>query len=219
MNEKWFLFCFAGMLVLAWAVIYLALRRSGKLPFVLIPLISALAVLGYLQWGAWFSWREFTRAEARQQQVKALLSSIKSPDELIQKLRRHLDDNPDSARGWYLLGRLYASRNEWQQAHDAYKKALQLKPDDELTTINYVQTLWQMNHRRLDEEGRTLIERVLRKNPDQPDALTFLAMNAYLGGHFQEAIDYWQKLLSMVPEQSEVALGLRKAIAKAQQQL
>ena len=58
---------------------------------------------------------------------------------------------------------------------------------------------------------------VLKSNPKQPDALAMLAMDAFLSKAYSQAIAYWERLLVLVPKDSEDALAIRKAIAKAQQ--
>ncbi len=46
-----------------------------------------------------------------------------------------------------------------------------------------------------------------------------LAMDAYMRHSYQQAINYWQHLLTIIPPQSDDAMAIRKAIAKAQQKL
>lgn len=46
-----------------------------------------------------------------------------------------------------------------------------------------------------------------------------LAMHAYLSHDYEAAINYWQRLLQLAPAQSEEALAIRKAIAKAEKQI
>ncbi len=173
----------------------------------------------YWRWGAWPDWQKYIQQQAKQQQVQAMLRSVRNPQDLIAKLQARLEHQPDSARGWYLLGRLYASQDQWQQAHDAYAKAYRLKPHDEQITVNYAQSLWQLNHQAFDTEIRTLFQSILLKNVNQSDALAMLAMDAFVGHAYQQAIDYWQRLLKNSPPHSEEAQAIRKAIVKAQQKM
>ena len=46
-----------------------------------------------------------------------------------------------------------------------------------------------------------------------------LAMDAYSRHSYQQAIDYWQRLLKQVTVKSEEGQAIRKAIAKAQAKL
>ena len=217
MNEWWLLSGFLFLLIIALVIVLYPLRRLLKISMTLAPIIFALVVFAYWRWGAWADLNHYLHQQARLEQAQAMLKSIHNPQELIDKFKLQLAKQPGSARGWFLLGRIYASQDQWAQAHDAYARAHQLKPDNEQTTVNYVQSLWQLNHQKFNGESRALLQAVLKKNANQPDALAMLAMDAFIGHAYQRAIDYWQRLLKIAPPQSDDAEAIRKAIAKAQQ--
>lgn len=198
---------------------FISFSSVKKGVFLLIPLTMLATTAAYWYWGAMAEWQHFLNQQEKQKQVQAVLQSIKSPGQIIEKLKARLQVEPESARGWYLLGRLYTSQEQWIQARDAFAKAHQLNPADEATTVNYAQSLWQLNQQQFDEPIRSLFKELLQKNPDQPDALAMLAMDAYMTHDYQQAINYWQHLLKLAPEQSQEAQMIRKAIAKAQQQM
>ena len=116
-----------------------------------------------------------------------------------------------------MLGRLYASQGTWEKAKAAFAMASELEPDSEKYRINYAQSLWQLNHQAFNDAIRAVFFSVLKSNPEQPDALAMLAMDAFLSKAYSQAIAYWERLLVLVPKDSEDALAIRKAIAKAQQ--
>lgn len=219
MNESWLLISFIVLGLLALPLVLYPLRRTKLAILMMLPLMIVFLSFAYGRWGAWSEWQKYTHREAKQKQVEAVLQTIKSPAELIDRLKARLNENPESVRGWYLLGRLYASQNEWLQARDAFFKAHQLKPGDEVATVNYAQSLWQLNQQQFNGQIRDLFKSLLQKNPNQPDALAMLAMDAYASHDYKQAIDYWQQLLKLAPKQSDEAQMISKAIAKAQQQL
>lgn len=216
MNEWYLLGLLSVMASLASVFIIYPLKLHLKVRFLLTLLIFIFATLGYYSWGSFPLWQEYVLRQASQEQAQAMLKSIKSPQELIEKLRAKLDDTPKSAKGWYLLGRLYAGQDELQSAVDAFAKAYQFDPDNEQYTVNYAHSLWQWNHHQFTEQITGLFRNLLKKNPNQPDALAMLAMDAYVRHADEEAIDYWQHLLKIVPQQSEEAETIRKAIVKAE---
>lgn len=219
MNETSTIIAYAGLLAIALFIIKQALGQAKKLALLVIILFIVCSATGYWQWGSWQRWHDFQQRQAQQQKLKALLATVKSPEDLARQLRHRLDDSPQSARGWYLLGRLYAGQGHWQAAYEAFAKAKILNPQDELTLVNYAQSLWQLNNQQLNNESQTILHNVLQKNPRQPDALALLAIDAYKQNQFNQAINYWRQLLQLIPQQSEDAHNLRKMIAKAQQQL
>ncbi|RUR13291.1 hypothetical protein [Legionella sp. km772] len=186
----------------------------------LFSLILAALILGaYLSWGGLAQWQTYRHQQESQQQAQQMLKSIKSPDELIRKLRAKLDDTPKSAKGWYLLGRLYNSQNKSKLSLNAFAKAHQFEPENEQYTVNYAHALWQQNNQQFSPEIVAIFNQLLSKNPNQPDALAMLAMKEYMSQEYKLAINYWQKLLKLVPPQSQEALAIHKAIAKAQGQI
>ena len=219
MNEWWLFGGLLFLLIIALVIALYPLRKPKISVMMLMPVISCLVAFAYWRWGAWPDWQNYIQQQAKQEQVQAMLKSVRNPQDLIIKLKARLALQPRSARGWYLLGRLYASQGQWQHAHDAYAKAHHLKPQDEQATVNYAQSLWQINHQAFDPNIRLLLQSVLQKNANQPDALAMLAMDAFVGHAYQQAIDYWQRLLKISPPHSEDAQAIRKAIVKAQQKL
>lgn len=219
MNEWWLLISFIVLGLLALPLALYPLRKTKWLMVIIVPVFVVFSSLVYWRWGAWSSWQEYQHREATQQQVQAVLQTIKSPAELVERMKTRLKQDPNSERGWYLLGRLYASQGQWLEARDAFLKALELKPENEMTLINYAQSLLQLNQQQFNKQIREILKNLLQKDPNQPDALAMLAMDAFADRNYQLAIDYWQQLLKLAPEQSEEAQLLRKAIAKAQQKL
>lgn len=219
MNEWWLLICFLILFLLALSLILYPFRKSSRSIFWSVPVLIALVGAGYWQWGAWPEWMSYLQANEKQKRIQTMLKSIHGPEELIEKLKLTLQKDPNSARGWYLLGRLYASQNLWQQANASFKRAHELQPDDEQMTVNYAQSCWELNHQAFDSSSRQLLTGILERHANQPDALAMLAMDAYKRRAYQQAIDYWQHLLQQVPPESNEGQAIRKAIAKAQSHL
>lgn len=212
----------AGLFCLCFVAVAAALypfRKNKWVVSVLLPIILILTAALYWHFGGFFEWARFLELSAKKQQVQAILQSTHGVEEVIAKLKAKLSTEPNSAQGWYLLGRLYAHQGQWDKAKSAFNTAHDLNPDDALITMNLVQSLLQLNQQTFNEDIRTLIHRVLQNDPNQPDALAMVAMDAYQAKHYRKAIDYWRKLLKLAPENSEEAAVIRKAIHKAQSQL
>lgn len=215
MSESWFVGLLAAISLIVSLVLAYPLRRYKLCSIVLIPALMLCTLATYYFFGDFKKWQGYRQKKELQARAQNLLKTIKSPQELISKLKAKLDDSPKSAKGWYLLGRLYSAQNESKNAVSAFEKAHHLEPDNEQYTVNYAHALWQENHQQFNPKVIQLFRNLLQSNPNQPDALAMLAMNAYITHHNQQAIAYWQRLLKLAPKQSEESAAIRKAIAKA----
>lgn len=219
MNEWWLLGVLVSLTLISMALFIAPLRRVSRASLVLVPLFLIFIATSYYYWGGFSAWRQFIHKQESQQLAKQMLKSLKSPQELIDKLHAKLDDTPNSAKGWYLLGRLYVNQNDNQKALEAFAKAHQLKPEEEQFAVNYAHSLWMANQQEFNPQIKAIFNQLLNKNPNQPDALAMLAMESYQRQAFTEAIAYWQRLLAIAPSQSEEAKAIRRAIAKAEGQI
>jgi cytochrome c-type biogenesis protein CcmH/NrfG len=216
MNEWWLLSVLIGLTLFAGGFIIYPLRRQVMMSILLVPLIFILAFTGYYHWGSFAKWQSYL---SQQEKEKEFAKFAQSPYELIAKLRSRLDNTAKSAKGWYLLGRLYMRVDGQQNAADAFATAYKLKPAKEEYAVNYAHSLWQLHHRKFTAQVTELFENVLKNNPKQPDALMMLAIDAYERHVYEDAIGYWQRLLQLAPPQSEEASFIRKAIAKAEEHI
>ena len=218
--SEWSLFggCIFLMSV-ALVILLYPLRRIIINALLLAPILACFVFIGYWNWGSWPDWITYRHQQVKLKQAQDILASVGSSQKLIDKLTAHLKEQPGSSRGWYLLGKLYASQGNWESARDAYARAHQLKPADAETAVHYAHSLWQLNHRHFNKEIREFYKSILEQNANQPDALAMLAMDAFARHAYQQAIDYWQHLLKIVPPQTEEARAIHKAIVKAQQKM
>lgn len=51
-------------------------------------------------------------------------------DAIIENIKQKLKDNPDDAKGWFILGKLYYSQHNYEAAKVVLKKAHELEPDN-----------------------------------------------------------------------------------------
>lgn len=218
--SKYVFLWFIGLVFFATLLAIYPLRAvRRKVVFLgFLAVIPILIAFAYAHWGAWSDWQAYAVKMAREAKAKEWLARVKSPDEIISRMKERLRQQPKSAKGWYLLGRLYAAQGQWPLARDAFFKAHKLRVNNESYTLNYAQSLWELNQQQFNEPIRSLYKSVLQMHPNQPDALLMLARDAYTEKKYDKAIAYWQTLLSMVSPQSKEAKALRKAIAKAEKE-
>lgn len=214
-----FIILFIVAIILTLLLVVIPLRKNKLTAGLLTFFVTLGMVAGYQYWGSASKWLAYEDQKQKQMEVKHLLQTMKGTSTLIQKLKQKVRETPEDPKGWYLLGRLYANQQAWPLAVQAFKKAHRLNSDDDATTVNYGQALWQKNKQVFNQEIRDLFQHLLDKTPNQPDALAMLALDYHAQGNFEKAIVLWESLLMQTMPQSEEATAIREAIAQASRKL
>lgn len=76
---------------------------------------------------------DYARSVAAEAPANAAVSAIPLPDvhTMIERLAARLATTPDDIKGWQMLGWSYFHTGHYQQAADAYAKALAIDPDSD----------------------------------------------------------------------------------------
>jgi arylsulfatase A-like enzyme/Tfp pilus assembly protein PilF len=94
------------------------------------------------------------------------------PSEGIEPLRRLLARNPHNVQGWLALAMCYLGTQQADRAVDAGRRALAIRPDDDLVHFNLANAFAVQGERQTDArtEARQHYERALELNPRFADA-------------------------------------------------
>ncbi|MBO3712179.1 MAG: c-type cytochrome biogenesis protein CcmI [Candidatus Accumulibacter sp.] len=180
-------------------------RQTALALLVLIPLAAAA---GYALLGEPRALDPLQRqARIAPEQIEAMLNS------LVDKLRK----NPDDHQGWVMLARSYKVLERFPEAVKAYERAAPLVDQDPAPLADYADVLAQTQGGSLQGRPSELIERALRINPREPQALLLAGAAATDREQFAAAADYWSRLLELVEPGSEEASALTAAIGKARE--
>jgi hypothetical protein len=133
---------------------------------------------------------------------------------MLDQLRTRLDAKPDDVTGWMMLGRGLLMFSDFAGSAAALEKAVALKPDDASLLADYADSLAMSRNRDLSGKPWELIQQALRADPQLPKALALAASAEFDQGRFQSAKGYWQRLLAVLPPESEDAAGVRNMIAQ-----
>lgn len=204
--------------VMSFLVLMFALVPLKRHPFAVRIAVSfgllLMFVMSYWMWGGWREYVAYQQAVEKRARAEAVLKSMGDVQAVIVRLRTQVMQHPKQVKGWYLLGRLYASQNQWTNAVQAFTTANQLKPDDERITLNLAQSLLATENPPSVEQAKHLLHHLLEQHPNQLDALAMLAMEADARHADAEALEYWRRVLMILPPNSEEANQIRDRIER-----
>ncbi len=140
-------------------------------------------------------------------------------DEMVNKLAARLQQQPDDAKGWYMLARSYSALKRYQEAAQAYNQVLTRvgEKDPQLLT-DFAEALALANEGKLTGQPTILLTAALELDPNYQQALWLAGFAAAQKQDYLAAIDYWQRFLKQLPaNEVEARQALEKQIADARQ--
>ncbi|UUY07217.1 c-type cytochrome biogenesis protein CcmI [Pseudomonas sp. J452] len=182
--------------------------RLGKA----LPLIAALLVpfagLGlYMHWGA-----------------SQQLAELENPSQpgigvMTAKLERAVQDDPKSAESWYFLGRIYMAQERAGEAAAAYEQAVGIAGRAPELLGQWAQALYFANQKQWSQQIQALTDEALKADPQEATSLGLLGIAAFEDERFAEAIDYWQRLVALMPAEDPSRQSIQGGIERARERL
>jgi cytochrome c-type biogenesis protein CcmH len=134
---------------------------------------------------------------------------------MVERLAAKMRENPDDPEGWKMLGRSYAVLGRFPDAVDAYAKAVQRVPRDAQLLADFADALAMVHGQSLQGEPEKLVHRALEIDPNNLKALALAGTAAFHRNDFKRAADYWQRMLALVPPDSEDAKAIQENVSEA----
>ena len=136
---------------------------------------------------------------------------------MVERLAAKMRANPDDVEGWKMLGRSYAVLGRFAEAVDAYVNAAQRDPRDAQLLADFADALAMVHGQSLQGEPEKLVLRALEIDPQNVKALALAGTAAFHRKEFNKAADYWQRMLPLVPPDSEDARAIQGNVAEARE--
>lgn len=134
---------------------------------------------------------------------------------MVQRLAERLAAAPDDAEGWYMLARSYSALGRFADAAQAYAKVDKLLPDDAGVLADYADALATAQGASLSGKPAQLVARALDIDPNHVKALALAGSAAFERADYAQAAVHWQKLLPLVPADSDFARSTMASIGQA----
>ena len=184
--------------------------RLGKpLPLLAAFLVPVLGLGLYLHFGA-SDKVELTR-EFSQPPV--------SLQDMTQRLERAAAAQPDSAEGLYFLGRAYMAQDRSADAAKVFERAVALAGRQPELLGQWAQAQYFADNKQWSPKIQALTDEALKLDPKEVTSLGLLGIAAFEGERYQDAIDYWGRLLAQLPPEDNSRVALQGGIDRAAQKL
>ena len=181
---------------------------------VTLPLVSVLLYLGVGN----LSGLEPAKQQAGAQAAPHELSS-EQMEGLVARLAQRMESNPGDGEGWVMLARSYSTIGRWNDAAAAFAKAEALFPQDAQLLADYADTLAMAQGQSLKGKPAALVQRALKADGNNPKALALAGTVDFEAGNYAKAIEYWTRMLPLLPPDSEIGNSVRSSIQEAQGKL
>ncbi len=139
-------------------------------------------------------------------------------NEMVDDIQSKLKKDPNSWEAWLMLARVQRTRGDYEASNLAFQKALSLSENDDIQ-IERAEVLALKNHGSFEGEAGSIIDKVLKANPDQPNALLLAGSAAFSVGNYKLALEHWRRVRAQVDDNSEEAQSLDQVMHIAQQKL
>jgi cytochrome c-type biogenesis protein CcmH len=182
-----------------WALIVAA----GFLPLVVIAL--------YMSWG-----NPSGLSLYRELQASPEPSSL---EQMIDRMQRITQVQPQNGEAWYMLGRAYMSAQQPEAAVHAFGNSVERLGERPEVLAQLAQARFFAAGNELDAPAVNALNRALELDPDEPTALGLQGIAAFEDGDYPRAIAYWERLLAGMPAGSAGAQAIQGGIDRARERL
>ncbi len=173
----------------------------------LIVLLASLGTYGILQ---------FQQAQ-KILQAQERMGGGPNPLEMVARLEKRLQENPDDLQGQIMAGRSYQALNRLQEAKKAYEKVLKLDPTQH--EAHYNLGVIMIETRKFDDpelfkEALAHFEIVLKDLPNQPAVNWYRGLALWYLGRKQETEAAWMLASQNMEPGSKDAEFVNDALTK-----
>ncbi len=136
-------------------------------------------------------------------------------DAALKNLEDKLAVNPKDTDSLEALARLYAGMGRYGDAAMTYNKLTKLVTQNAQLWADFADALAMASGQKLAGHPTLLIKTALALDPNNPKALALAGAAAMEIGEYPAAIQYWEKLLKIIPRDTENAKMFADGIQQA----
>ncbi len=131
--------------------------------------------------------------------AKPATTAASEVDTMIGKLAKRLEQNPQDADGWRMLGWSYFNTQRYEESAAAYAKAMAIDPTSLDYKAGYAEALVQSAQGMVTPKAQEIFADVLKSDPKELRARFYTALAREQAGDLSTALDGWLSLLAEAP--------------------
>ncbi|MGE5865783.1 MAG: c-type cytochrome biogenesis protein CcmI [Rhizobacter sp.] len=136
----------------------------------------------------------------------------------VERLAATLEKSPENLEGWVLLARAYRSMERFGDSAAAFERAAPLVAQHADLLIENADVLAAASGDQLEGKPMDMVRRALALEPENPMGLMLMGTSAYRRGDMQGAVLQWERLLAVLPPESEESRQVQANIDQARRQ-
>lgn len=178
-------------------------------------LIPVMSVFMYLELGEYRVIENPKLAEAEQ---TALATS--NPDHenmsiemMLDRVKQRLEDNPDDAEGWFIMGRTLMAMQRVDSAVTAFQRTYDLVGEEPGVMFTLADALALQNNGSMAGEPEQLVNRGLELSPRDATGLWLAGLAAEQKNDYKSAYKHWSSMLPLLAGDPESTAEIKRLLA------
>ena len=213
-----FWFIISVMLLICILLSVWSFSKNRWIVLSLAIIIPVMSLMFYFTSQRYTKWQQHLLVQKNVAAAKSDIQQFGKPQTLIHQLEEKVKTSPNDPKAWYFLGKLYLGTGQNLKALEALIQARKLAPKDANIGFLYIEISFSI-HQQLTLEQENFLKILVKKQPQHLQALNLLALNAYHKKDYKQAIEYWQSILSLLPDGTEEKKIIQEMILKTENKI
>jgi cytochrome c-type biogenesis protein CcmH len=137
-------------------------------------------------------------------------AQVPGVDAMVASLAQRLKNNPDDAEGWRMLGRSYAYLEQFDEAANAFERAILLDGRNAALRAEFGDATVRAAGGRVTPQAEKIFDDALAIDPKEPRARYFRGLALEQHNKPNEALALWVKIIGEGPADAEWIPALRQ---------
>lgn len=185
----------------------------GTIRLAALALFPVLSIAVYLMFGSpWLSGQPLAgRLAAPVENATA--------DELVAKVEDALRKNPQDGRGWDVIAPMYISMRRFDDAVDAYARAIRLLGENPARLRGFAEAEIYANNGIVTSAARQSLEKLIALDPQRHEAKIWLALGVEQDGKLTDAAAAYRAVLAAAPAEAPWRSSLEDRIKQIEEKI